>query len=76
MIKLLADWLQYRTSVTELSRLSDRALEDIGVDRDNIRSVARQAPAPARGEVDTVLASRTMRSPRRVGGHRTQALQA
>ncbi|PRY25986.1 uncharacterized protein DUF1127 [Aliiruegeria haliotis] len=33
----------YRTTVTELSQLSDRALADLGVSRSMIRSLARDA---------------------------------
>ena len=38
--KIRAD-LRYRETVTELSRLSDRELDDLGINRFEIESVAR-----------------------------------
>lgn len=37
------NWRKYRQTVTELGRMSSRELRDLGIDRDNIRSVARAA---------------------------------
>lgn len=34
-------WMRYRETVRELSRLSDRELEDLGISRMDIESVAR-----------------------------------
>lgn len=34
-------WLQYRRTIQELSRLSDRELTDIGLERSEIEAVAR-----------------------------------
>ena len=34
-------YLRYRETVTELSRLSDRELDDLGINRFEIESVAR-----------------------------------
>ncbi|MBV1702366.1 MAG: DUF1127 domain-containing protein [Hyphomicrobiales bacterium] len=36
-------WRQYRTSVRELSRLTDRELHDLGIGRSDIAFVARQS---------------------------------
>lgn len=36
-------WLRQRESVRELSRLSDRELSDLGIGRDDILDVVRQA---------------------------------
>lgn len=38
--KRFENWRTYRTTVNELSRLSDRELNDIGISRSMIRSVA------------------------------------
>jgi len=46
MVKLIAEkvsaWRRYRTSVRELSRLTDRELADLGLTRGDIEPVARQ----------------------------------
>ena len=34
-------WLRYRETIAELSRLSDRELEDLGIHRGEIESVAK-----------------------------------
>jgi uncharacterized protein YjiS (DUF1127 family) len=34
-------WLRYRTTVNELSRLSDRELNDVGISRSEIEHTAR-----------------------------------
>lgn len=39
----VAVWRRYRTSVRELNSLSDRDLEDLGITRGQIETVARQA---------------------------------
>ena len=36
-------WRQYRSTVTELNRLSQRDLADLGLSRADIPAVARQA---------------------------------
>jgi uncharacterized protein YjiS (DUF1127 family) len=38
-------WRQYRQTVTELDRMSSRELQDLGIHRADIRSVARAAVA-------------------------------
>lgn len=35
------DWRSYRRTVAELSTLSDRELQDIGISRADIRAIAR-----------------------------------
>lgn len=37
------DWRRYRRTVSELSRMSDRELSDIGIARGDIRQIARHA---------------------------------
>jgi uncharacterized protein YjiS (DUF1127 family) len=42
LIRLLRTWWRYDESVRELSRLSDRELADIGINRSEIAAVAWQ----------------------------------
>ncbi|MDS7595680.1 DUF1127 domain-containing protein [Agrobacterium tumefaciens] len=37
------NWRKYRQTVNELGRMSTRELHDLGIDRSQIQSVARQA---------------------------------
>ena len=39
----ISAWRRYRSSVRELSRLSDRDLNDLGISRSDIECVARQS---------------------------------
>jgi uncharacterized protein YjiS (DUF1127 family) len=39
------NWRQYRQTVTELGRMSSRELQDLGISRADIHSVARQSVA-------------------------------
>ncbi|MDD1501080.1 MULTISPECIES: DUF1127 domain-containing protein [Rhizobium/Agrobacterium group] len=39
----LNNWRKYRQTVTELDRMSDRELSDLGIGRTDIRRVARTA---------------------------------
>ncbi|MCF1450836.1 DUF1127 domain-containing protein [Agrobacterium vitis] len=39
------NWRKYRQTVTELGRMSTRELQDLGINRADIRSVARQSVA-------------------------------
>jgi uncharacterized protein YjiS (DUF1127 family) len=45
-IKVLTEklnaWRRYRDAVRELSSLNDRELSDIGINRDDIRAIARE----------------------------------
>jgi uncharacterized protein YjiS (DUF1127 family) len=38
-------WRKYRQTVTELGRMSSRGLQDLGIDRADIHSVARASVA-------------------------------
>jgi uncharacterized protein YjiS (DUF1127 family) len=37
------NWRKYRQTVSELGRMSSRELQDLGIDRSDIHSVARAA---------------------------------
>ncbi|WP_010057046.1 DUF1127 domain-containing protein [Rhizobium etli] len=37
------NWRKYRQTVTELGRMTNRELHDLGIDRSDIRRVAREA---------------------------------
>jgi len=39
----LTNWRKYRQTVTELGRMSDRELNDLGIGRGDISHVARKA---------------------------------
>ena len=39
----LNNWRKYRETVSELGRMNNRELNDLGIDRGDIRSVARAA---------------------------------
>ncbi|MGG7517485.1 DUF1127 domain-containing protein [Allorhizobium undicola] len=39
----LSNWRKFRQTVTELDRMSDRELSDLGIGRQDIRRVARHA---------------------------------
>ena len=39
----LTNWRKYRQTITELGRMSDRELRDLGIGREDIRRVARSA---------------------------------
>ncbi|MFK4259605.1 DUF1127 domain-containing protein [Agrobacterium tumefaciens] len=41
----LNNWRKYRQTVSELGRMSSRELQDLGIDRSDIRNVARAAVA-------------------------------
>jgi len=41
--KKISSWRKYRETVTELGRMSDRELTDLGIGRADIRRVARTA---------------------------------
>ncbi|QEE43167.1 DUF1127 domain-containing protein (plasmid) [Rhizobium sp. WL3] len=40
-----SNWRKYRQTVTELGRMSSRELRDLGINRADIQSVARQSVA-------------------------------
>jgi uncharacterized protein YjiS (DUF1127 family) len=41
--RTLNNWRKYRQTVSELGRMSTRELSDLGIERGNIRRVARTA---------------------------------
>lgn len=43
LVKSFSNWRKYRQTVTELGRMSTRELHDLGIDRADIRRVARDA---------------------------------
>lgn len=43
LLRSFSNWRRYRATVNELSRLSTRELNDVGIRRSDIYSVARRA---------------------------------
>ena len=43
LVRMIREWKRYIRSVTELSRLGDRELADIGISRSDIQRVAWSA---------------------------------
>lgn len=43
LIRNYRNWRLYRETVTELNRLTNRELSDLGIARNSIREVARKA---------------------------------
>jgi uncharacterized protein YjiS (DUF1127 family) len=43
VLSKIRNYLQYRETVAELSRLTDRELDDLGISRFDIESVARNS---------------------------------
>ncbi|MBB4006011.1 DUF1127 domain-containing protein [Allorhizobium taibaishanense] len=43
LTRSLTNWRKYRQTVSELGRMSDRELHDLGIGREEIRRVARHA---------------------------------
>lgn len=43
VIRLLRSWRRYQQSINELSRLGDRELQDIGISRSDIHTIAWRA---------------------------------
>ena len=43
LIRNYRNWRTYRQTVNELDRLSNRGLEDLGITRADIKSVARKS---------------------------------
>ena len=43
LVRMIRDWKRYNRSVTELSRLGDRELADIGISRSDIQREAWSA---------------------------------
>lgn len=45
IVRSFNTWLKYRETVSELGRMSSRELRDLGIDRSQIRQVAKAAAA-------------------------------
>jgi uncharacterized protein YjiS (DUF1127 family) len=43
IVRFVREWKRYNQSLSELSRLGDRELADIGISRSDIQRVARNA---------------------------------
>ncbi|AMM84987.1 hypothetical protein AZF01_11965 [Martelella sp. AD-3] len=43
MARSFNNWIKYRQTVSELGRMNARELSDLGINRDDIRRVARKA---------------------------------
>ncbi|TPW32399.1 DUF1127 domain-containing protein [Martelella alba] len=43
MARSFNNWVKYRQTVSELDRMSTRELSDLGINREDIRRVARKA---------------------------------
>ena len=43
LIRNYRNWRSYRETVSELGRLSNRGLDDLGINRSDIRAVARKS---------------------------------
>lgn len=43
MARSFNNWIKYRRTVSELDRMSTRELSDLGINREDIRRVARKA---------------------------------
>ena len=54
MLTLLSNWRRERSAISQLSRLSDRELSDLGIARRDIKAVARYASAMTRDDVAAV----------------------
>lgn len=54
MLNMISNWRRERSAVSQLSRLSDRELADLGIQRQDIKTVARFASAMTRDEVAAV----------------------
>ena len=44
IVKKYGDWKHYRDTYAELSRLSNRELDDLGIARHDIKSIAQRKP--------------------------------
>ena len=58
MLNMISNWRRERSAVSQLSRLSDRELADLGILRQDIKTVARFASAMTRDEVASVVEPR------------------
>ncbi len=61
LIRNYRNWRRYRETVTELSRLSNRELTDLGISRSDIHYVARKAVSGLRTSKWSDLNSKALR---------------
>ncbi len=54
MLTIITNWRRERSAISQLSRLSDRELADLGIGRQDIKAVARHASAMTRDDVAAV----------------------
>lgn len=43
MARNFNSWMKYRQTVSELNRMNSRELADLGINREDIRNIARKA---------------------------------
>ncbi|AQZ51529.1 DUF1127 domain-containing protein [Martelella sp. FLE1502] len=43
MARSFNSWMKYRQTVSELNRMNSRELADLGINREDIRNIARKA---------------------------------
>ena len=43
MARSFNSWMKYRQTVNELNRMNSRELSDLGINREDIRQIARKA---------------------------------
>ena len=43
MARSFNSWMKYRQTVSELNRMNSRELADLGINREDIRQIARKA---------------------------------
>ncbi len=55
MLNVISNWRRERAAVSQLSRLSDRELADLGIQRHDIKSVARFATTMAHNTVSATV---------------------
>ena len=55
MLNMISNWRRRRSAVSQLSRLADRELADLGIQRQDIKAVARLASVTSRDEVAAVV---------------------
>ena len=55
MLNMISNWRRERSAVSQLSRLSDRELADLGIQRQDIKAVARFASTMRRDEVAAIV---------------------
>ena len=67
MLNLISNWRRERAAVSQLSRLSDRELADLGIQRQDIRAVAHFAATSSRDEAGVVVEPRLVVADRGVG---------